>query len=428
MSRVIVAFILITTILVFSSCGREIDKPSVILIILDAVRADHLSCYGYNRETSPVLDSLGSQGIIFSRCQAQAPWTLPACGSIVSGFTVKSHGVVTRERETFRIDPAMNTLATILSSEGFSTAGIVNNPLLSPSIGFSDGMEYYSFYPDGDGRAMETVDESLAWLESNGSSSFFLMIHIMDPHAPYSPPSPFDMEYSETGISGGTSWMIDENDHTQILNPEDRDHLVDMYDGEIRWTDMQLGRLFAGIREMNISDSLLVIVVADHGDEFLEHGGVDHGHTLYQELLHVPLIISGSGLATGVVIQEPVGQIDILPTVLDYLDIDLPAPVDGVSLLTDISTGRALPSSGLRSGNLISILHDYRKTIGDMEEQQYRMYNLSDDPGEQIPLPLDSSDVIDLESYWTTPPVFSPQLAEDPDEIQNSLRDLGYIK
>jgi arylsulfatase A-like enzyme len=429
MSRIQAASILITLVMLSVSCGTDsdIEKPSVILIILDAVRADHLSCYGYSRETSPVLDSLAAHGLLFTRCQAQSPWTLPSCASIVSGLSVKSHGVLNRNRLTYRLDPSMGTLATILSDAGFQTAGIVNNPLLSPAIGFSDGMDYYSFYPEGDGKALETVNEALEWLSSFGSSPFFLMIHIMDPHAPYSPPAPFDMDYSQIGTSGGTEWIRDEEDPEIILNPSDRDHLIDMYDGEIRWTDAQLSRLFSGLREMGLADSLLIIVVADHGDEFLEHGGVDHGHTLYQELLHVPLIISGAGLEPAV-ITEPVGQFDILPTVLDYLDLENPESIDGISLLSDLSRDRVLPSSGLRGSNLASTLRSNRKVIGDMDTHEYRMYDLLNDPGELESLSVDSSAISDLETYWTTPPLYTPPEVDSQSEVQNSLQDLGYIR
>jgi arylsulfatase A-like enzyme len=413
--------------LVLTSCAGDTGTSGVILIILDAVRADHLSCYGYERDTSPVLDSLAASGILFEKCQAQSPWTLPSCASIVSGLSVRSHGTVTRVRSTYRLDPDMHTIAGILAEEGYTTAGIVNNPLLSRTIGFADHTDYYSFYPQGDGRAAETVDEALQWLSSRSGQPYFLMVHFMDPHAPYDPPEPFDREYSSTGTSGGIAWEIDEDDPDRVLNPEDRDHLVDMYDGEIRWTDMQLGRLFAGIRGLELSDSLLIIVVADHGDEFLDHGGVDHGHTLYQELLHVPLIISGSGLPAGTVIEEPVAQFDILPTIMDYLDIHCPPEVQGISLLGEIPPDRELPSSGLRRNNLASILCGGYKIIGDMDTFEYVSYDLSRDPFELEPLPPDTDAVSSLEEYWVTPPFFVPPPVDNEEEVQRTLRDLGYI-
>jgi arylsulfatase len=423
--RAIVSAAIIAIIL--GSCSNARRTSGVILIILDAVRADHLSCYGYERETSPILDSLAGSGVLFERCQAQSPWTLPSCASIISGLSVRSHGTLTRDRNTYRLDPEMPTIAGVLSGEGFSTAGIVNNPLLSHTIGFSDHMDYYSYYPRGDGRASETVDEALVWLESSRGRPFFLMIHIMDPHAPYDPPPPYDTEYSDIGVAGGIAWEMDPDEPGAVLNPQDRDHLVNMYDGEILWTDAQLGRLFQGIRNSGLTDSLMIVVIADHGDEFLDHGGVDHGHTLYQELLHVPLIISGSPLPPGTVVREPVAQMDVFPTILDYLGLPEPPRLEGTSLLSPVDPDRPLPSSGLRTGSLASVLTGWSKIIGEMESYDYVCYDLQDDPGEQLPLQPDTLSVSDLEEYWSIPPVFQPPPVDNEEEVQNTLRDLGYI-
>ena len=410
-----------------AACGATRGTSGAILIIIDALRADHLGCYGYTRDTSPVLDSLAASGVIFRNCQAQSPWTLPSCATIVSGLSVRSHGTVTRGRSTYRLDENMKTLPAVLAEEGFTTGGIVNNPLLSHSIGFADHMDYYRYYPQGDGRAGETVDEALEWLRGNAEGSFFLMIHIMDPHAPYSPPAPYDMEYSDVGASAGIGWIMDRDEPGTVLNPEDRDHLVNMYDGEIRWTDRQLGRLFSGVREMGLSDSLLIIVVADHGEEFLEHGGVDHGHTLYQELLHVPLIIAGSSISPGTDVENNVAQFDIMPTVLDHFGIPIPADVQGLSLLREIPLNRELPSSGLRNVNLASVLLGKGKVIGDMDTFEYVFYDLDPDPEEHEPVEPDPRAVAGLEDYWSTPPVFEPPLVDNEAEVQQTLRDLGYI-
>ncbi|MCK5114986.1 MAG: sulfatase [Candidatus Aegiribacteria sp.] len=420
-------FIPLLVIVLLISCGSNHQEHSVLLIILDAVRADHLSCYDYQRETTPVLDSLAEQGTIFTRCQAQSPWTLPSCASILTGLTTKSHGTTTSQRDTYRLDPTINTLTKILSEAGYMTAGIVNNPLLSQTLGFADYMDYYSFYPQGDGRSEETVNEAIEWLNTIATQPFFLMIHIMDPHAPHNPPEPYDTEYSQIGVSGGTVWFRDQDDRSIILNPEDRDHLVNMYDGEIRSVDVQLGRLFSEIREMGLSNELLIIVVADHGEEFLDHGTGGHGHTLYQELLHVPLIISGGNFASGVVVTEPVGQFDILPTVLDYLNLENPGSLDGISLLDEISDNRIIPSSGLRGLNLASVLCGFRKIIGDMDTYDYVMHDLINDPHELVPLTPDSDMFSDLEQYWSTPPLFNPPTANNAEEIDRTLRDLGYI-
>jgi len=414
------------------------DQPNVVLIIIDTLRADHLGCYGYSRDTSPVLDSLAASGIRFSRCQAQAPWTLPAHASIWTGLTVTSHMTGNRGGIDYGLDPELQNIATILKEEGYVTLGFVNVVLLSTDFGFANGFDHYSSYPDGNGRAAETVSEVLGWLDENQGNPgpLLIVMHLFDVHAPYDPPGPFDRRFSESGAEGVTGWEIEEG---TLLNPEDRDHLLDMYDGEISWVDSELGRFFAELRARGLSGNTLIIVTSDHGEEFLEHGRWGHGHDLYQEQLHVPLIITGPGIPGGVVDSTLAAQIDILPTITGFTGLPIPPEVEGLNLL-ELHGHRTVPSSGVSPDrcflvnssledfeNRASILVDYRKAIVNFTTGEESMFDLDVDPGENNPSEP-SPDLIEaLELYWTTPPLGEPSSVTD-ERIQEDLQGLGYIR
>lgn len=430
--------VIIIVILTGTGCNPAgSSMPDVFLIIIDTLRADHLSCYGYARATSPVLDSLAASGTLFTQCQAQAPWTLPAHASIWTGLSVASHMAGIRDMITYGLSTDFENIATILKNEGYVTLGFVNVILLSNSFGFANGFDYYSWIAHGHGRAAETVDEVLEWFIDNRANPNpkLVVIHLFDVHAPYDPPAPFDTRFSFKGTEGITDWEV--SDNAELLNPEARDHLINMYDGEIAWVDSQLGRLFGQLRELGIAQNALIIVTSDHGEEFLEHGLWGHGHSLYQELLHVPLIISGPGIPSGAVNATPAAQYDILPIIAGYTGISAPDHVEGMDLFSPSHELRIIPSSGAIvghccSGNpanfesLCSVLDRYRKGIYNFYTGDEQMFDLMLDPGEHHPQPLDSMLLNSLEYYRATPPMVVPPVTRGRN-IDETLRDLGYI-
>ena len=430
--------LIIIVILTGTGCDlTESRRPDVFLIIIDTLRADHLSCYGYDRVTSPVLDSLAASGTLFTRCQAQAPWTLPAHASIWTGLSVASHMVSIRDMITYGLSTDLDNIATILKSEGYVTLGFVNVVLLNNSFGFANGFDHYSWVAHGHGRAAETVDEVLEWfMENRGNPNpKLVVIHLFDVHAPYDPPAPFDTRYSSKGTEGITNWEI--SDDGELLNPEARDHLIDMYDGEIAWVDSQLGRLFGQLRELGIAENAMIIVTSDHGEEFLDHGYWWHSYSLYQELLHVPLIISGPGIPSGVTDSAPAAQYDILPIIAGYVGTSVPGHVEGMDLFSPSQELRTIPSSGAivaarRGGDpanyesLCSVLDQYRKGIYNFYTGDEQMFDLRLDPGEHHPQSLDSVMLESLEYYRATPALVVPPMVRGRD-IDETLEDLGYI-
>lgn len=205
-----------------------------------------------------------------------------------------AHGAGTRDGLNYGLDPELPNIATVLKEAGYVTLGMVNVSSLCNDYGFATGFDYYSWDENGAGRAGETVDEYLRWMDENSGNPapVFCLMHFYDVHSPYDPPAPFDSLYCPGGSGGIVGWSFDSLTHL-VTNPGDRDHLVDMYDGEIAWVDTQIGRLMSELRARALDDNTLVIITADHGEEFLEHGGWGHSHSLWQEILHVPLIICG---------------------------------------------------------------------------------------------------------------------------------------
>ena len=425
------AMLVITGLLLLNGGCAEVTEerhPNVILIIIDTLCADHLSCYDYYRNTSPVIDSLASEGIMYARMQAQAPWTLPAMVKIYTGLTERSHGCNDFGNCSRGLDPELPTIATILHDEGFNTAGFVNINYLGQLYGMDKGFDCFLINDEGHGRAAETVDEFISWLDSEEfSKPFFVVFHLFDPHLPYDPPMGYDRTFSDYGTMGITQWIHDENGE---VDPAQKDHLRNLYDGEIRWVDSQLSRMFRAIREKRIADNTLIIFTADHGEEFLEHGECGHSQNLYQQSIHVPLILSGPGIPEGIVDSMPVGQFDILPTVLTYLQMPVPERIEGMDILSgDIPDNREIPSSGVRSDSIqVALLVGAEKVIWSPVNNYSEMFNIVNDPDEMMHLEVDSVLLSEVLDYGAWPCLWNPTDYELGAMELRRLEDLGYIR
>jgi arylsulfatase A-like enzyme len=308
-----------------SSCRIPTSGRNVILIIIDTLRSDHLSCYGYSRNTSSTIDSLAGAGTMWLSAQSQAPWTLPSHASIWTGLSVKSHGTTHIggiDGYDLGLDTDIPSLPSILRESGLQTSGFTNFFLLSKSFGFDHGFDWYDCDDSGSRTAAATTDAFLYWLDNKADNrNFFSVIHLYDVHSPYSPAPPFDTAFCPEGVNGTTRWdLTDEGD---LLNPEDLQHLTDMYDSEILYVDSELSRLFAELKNRGITGNTLIVITSDHGEEFLEHGGTGHGHALYNEQILIPMIFAGPEIADGIVSPVPVASYDIMPTIISYLGADV---------------------------------------------------------------------------------------------------------
>ncbi len=429
--------------LVLCSCSPDPRGPSVVIVVFDTFRADHVSGSGYARETTPVLDSLSRSGTSWTSFRSQSSWTLPAFASILTGLTPREHMAGRREGTFYGLDPSLTTMQRFFGNAGYRTAAFFNVLFLSEDFGFHVGFDHFDCAGLTDRTAMrnagETTDAFLAWLDEQPSDAPFLaIVHFYDPHMPYGPPAPWDTLFTVPGYEGpyDSSWgrvpeLMGVNEGTDSIPADGLENLVALYDGEIAYSDAQLGRLLAGIREQGIAGSTVIVVTGDHGEEFLDHGGMEHGMNLFEETVRVPLSISGPGVPSGTRDALPASQIDILPTLAGLCGMEAPADLPGRDLLgTPSASPRAVCASGIlwAPGDEASCTLSGRKVIYDTATAGSVMFDLEADPGEQHPLQPDSLLLAEALFYWATPPRGSPAIVDFAETVDRTLRDLGYIR
>lgn len=387
------------------SCAATRRTPNVLIIGIDTLRADHVSCYGYSRATSPNIDRMAAEGVRFESAISASPWTLPSFATVFTSLYPSQHGAGSLQTRLRTVFP---TLAMMLLKNGYSTAGIASNSTIGPEFGMDRGFESYNLLPPvRECDASRTTDDALHWLDANKEKRFFLFVHYFDPHLPYAPPAPYDTLFSN-GYAGPIGRQFDAKntgtddvrvyDYVREMPAEDRNQIVALYDGEIAYTDAAVGRLLGGLQERGLRDNTLVILLSDHGEEFMDHGALNHGHSLYDELLRVPLILSWPGqLPAGEVVRRQVRLLDVTPTVLDFLNIKPESHFEGVSLrplLTskgDLvrSETSLLPPEVAYSGALMAGSTERKsvraypwKMIYEIAAERVYLYNLERDPGE----------------------------------------------
>lgn len=306
----------------FSENDAENGRLNLLLITIDTLRPDRLSCYSPLHLKTPNIDSLAEKGALFSKAFAHTPTTLPSHTNILLGTTPLYHGV--HDNSNFIVREEFVTLAELLKDHGYSTAAFVGAFPLDSRFGLTQGFDVYDdnfgslssqvfFFAER--KAEVVVEKALKWLEDQ-NSPWFLWIHCFDPHQRYEPPEPFKTQHKD-----------------------------DLYSGEVAYVDFALGRLFNHIQENGLNENTLIIFTGDHGESLGEHGESTHGYFGYNSTLWVPLIISFPGIKQGRINQN-VSHIDIFPTVCDILDLEKPSFLQGISLLP-ATKGKTLKNSAL---------------------------------------------------------------------------------
>lgn len=319
--------------------------PDVLLYVVDTLRADHLSAYGYSRPTSPRLEELARDGIRFDRIRVHSSWTRTSMASLLTGRTPLAHGVI---RRTDVLDAGVPVLAELLSEAGWTTEAWVTNGNVAEAFGLDRGFDRFHYLNESLERrefhrlADEIHAEVLPRLEGDPPPGRrpprFLWLHATDPHAPYAPREPWSSRFAP-GV-GAERGLLDEVQPVFLGDseaPEDaRETWRALYDAEIASTDAAFGRLLDRLRESGDYENTLIVFTSDHGEEFRDHGGWEHGKTLYDEQLRVPLVIKLPGARrAGTVRRDPVRQVDVLPTILDVLGLPVPEELEGRSLLAE---------------------------------------------------------------------------------------------
>lgn len=335
--------------------------PNLILISIDTLRADRLAAYGHTRPTSPSFDRLSKQSTLFEQAFSQSPKTAPSHMTVMTGVYPEAHRVqnrrVKQKRWSGRLSADLPTLAEMLSAAGYRTFARTGGANMEAGLGFDRGFDSFESPLIAVDALFKVMLKEIERL-SRAPEPFFVFVHTYGPHSPYLPPKRYRDQFVDSAYSGGiiadvTEW-VDEFHPKEIHrefwrrvdreSPADRRYLLDLYDASIRYTDDQLGVLLDGIEELDISDRTLLVVLSDHGEEFGEHEGFEHD-ALWQELLHVPLLIRVPGRLRpgweGRRIAAPVGLIDVLPTLLELIGIPVPAHIQGRSLVGLVESGAA---------------------------------------------------------------------------------------
>lgn len=354
-----------------NAASPNIHRPDIFLVTIDTLRSDHLGCYGYEKIQTPAIDGLAKQGIRFADAFTPSPITNTSHVTILTGLLPSSHGVTDFG---VPLETSHTTLAELLRHQGYQTAAFIGSVILdskSLAPGLNRGFDFYDNFPENsetksrwgriERRGMDVVERAEKWLNAHRSGTRFVWVHLYDPHDPYEPPAPYSETYKER-----------------------------LYDGEIAYADSALGHLLSYLKANGWFDEAEIIVVGDHGEGLGEHQEETHGIFLYDSTTHVPLIMKRAGNAdAGRVVTAQVRTLDILPTLLELLEVPTPANVDGSSLLALIS--------GADNANRMALGEtDYPLRFGwaplrsvrandfkFIEAPRPELYDLHSDPGEE---------------------------------------------
>jgi arylsulfatase A-like enzyme len=432
-------------------CAESGNGHNVLLIVIDTLRVDHLGAYGYARPTSPAIDGWAKQGVVFDRALATSPWTLPTFGSLYTGQVPSRHTAGLRgpakggQKAFVRMDASVRTFGEILAEHGYATAAVVNNPFLHPSFGLDRGFDLYDYVP-GDNetvrRANVVTDRTLAWIDKREARPFFLVSHFFDPHMNYDPPVSVRGRFNDQ-YAGPLSVPVSDLQAIRTgklsLDQKDREFVVAAYDEEIFFVDVQVGRLLDGLRSRGLLDDTVVVLVSDHGEEFWDHDGFEHGHTMFQELLHVPLIFWVPGV-TPRRVGDLVSIMDVLPTVLDALELPAEEGIAGRSLWGAVREGTPTEARALvAEGNLYgperkALVRWPHKVVLNLVTRERQLFNLEQDPGEtqnrakeQVALLNALLTELQGELRQANRERFRHQAADLDPATRDQLRALGYL-
>jgi arylsulfatase A-like enzyme len=440
--------------------GTPNPKTNVLFITIDTLRADHLHSYGYSRETAPYLDRLSREGARFGTVYCQLPATGPSHTSIFTSRYPHTHGVVANG---WVLSNTQMTLAEIFKERGYETAAFVSSFPLDAQFGLDQGFDTYDdeFSIEGstkknisswehhnvkegfDRRADVTTHKVLQWLNKNKEKPFFLWVHYFDPHAPYDPPKPFDRMFTEA-------------------NEDSLHRKIALYDGEIRFTDQEIEKLLKQLDMYHLTNKTLIVVTSDHGEGLGEHNWMGHAVYIYEEELHVPLIMRLPGrIPANTIVNTPIETIDIAPTVLRLLEMPVPEAFEGRDLSSWTEGRTKAPQDGdvyfermhyygkpdyfnetqylLKrvkglplKGEKYGIRHNHMKFIWAPSENTEELYDLAQDPEENVNIARgDQRDLAapyrKMLQRWVRSHPFSGPRQEIDEKTREKLRSLGYI-
>ncbi len=418
------------------------SPPNLILISVDTLRADHLGCYGYSRNTSPNIDRLLARGVMFMRASTNVPLTGPAFCSL---FTSRYPHQTGATRNGVPMVKTAESMTLILKSKGYTTAAILSNwPLKSHLCGLKPGFDLYDdeffkkrwlvFNTERDAKGV--TDNAVAWLESDPKEPFFLWAHYSEPHAPYVSHKKFN--FADPGPRSESQTRVDN------------------YDSEIAYADHEIGRLMERIDSMGLASSSLIVFVADHGESLGEHGYVGHGRNIYEPCMCIPFALIGPGIPAGVKENSLVEIMDLAPTMLAYAGIRGGKDMLGLNLVPYLQKKKPWPGrtiyfetyrGALRMEDLKGVLDTERplwigfrrediKVLYSLRFSRWEMYDVTIDPGETVNLARMtdpkfvalSDELMAWKNRWEEEGVAQGRTDAMSEEDRKQLESLGYIE
>jgi arylsulfatase A-like enzyme len=423
-------------------------RPDVILISIDTLRPDHLGCYGYEKPTSPGLDTFAQDAILFERCFSQAPTTRPSCGAILTGYYPHELKIFSN-RDNLPVE--VEAVAEHLKRAGYTTIGVVSNFVLRKGGGFEQGFHVFDDRMDDrelvrripERIADKTTDTAVGLLKLHHGRKLFMWVHYQDPHGPYTPPGRYGRMFDNPG---GKSRVLEFNSsvsgkggipsYQKLGDRDDYDYYVSQYDGEIRFFDEHFKRLIRALKDLDLYDNSLIIITSDHGEGMGEHDYFfAHGEYVYNSLIHVPLIVRYGDRTMGERRRELVQLIDIVPTILETVGLEAAPDLRGDNLLKQTQEEKLIFSE--MPGKYSFMVHGL-KLIHHVEEDEYMLFDVRKDRLEKSDLITDAeyADITDhlktrlagvreenlLGSSVTRK---TPALTEEEKE---KLKSLGYVQ
>ncbi|MFH1619000.1 MAG: sulfatase [bacterium] len=429
------------------------DDYNVVMILMETLRRDHLSCYGYPRKTSPNIDKLSAESVVFENAFAQSSQSLISAASIFTGLYPPTHGVISGRN---RLDPDIATLAGELKKRGYKTAAFTAGFFLNHSFGLNSGFEVYKDTRDF-GTFHDILPDAMRWMRENKAKKFFLLVHSYDCHAPYRAPKEF-LDRFNKGYDGILSKVVlDYNLADRVyedglyedfrlkkkvagLGKRDIDYIVSQYDGAVLYADSYVGRLLSEVEAQGLKDKTLVLFMASAGEALMDHGTIIssfHG-MLYDEGIHVPLMFRVPGV--GAFRAKTEAQlVDVMPTVLDILRVDIPKGAQGITLKPVLKqTGESIPVRTVYSETpslatslpCIGIRKYPWKLIS--ADGRYELFNLADDPKEKKNLAEEKPEVLeartaDLNLFLASIPRRKVRSDKRPTAIvRERMKAMGY--
>lgn len=439
--------------------------PNVIVIMADALRADHLGCYGYHRPTTPYIDAFAREAVLFEKMISNAPWTKPSIACLFTSLYPHENGILNWMAD---LDSKNLTLAEAFKNRKYTTAGFHANPIVTARHNFQQGFDIYEEF---DLEECDKVAEAfLEWLPRHKDEAFFAYLHFMDNHLPYNPPeetlSILEPEGSSSPVPGMANAFTLRMLTYMGLSDEDKQHLINLYDAELIDFDRKFQKILLAVEELGLADNTIIVLTADHGEELWDHGGFEHGHSVYNELLHVPLIIKGPHYPAKRVTSFA-QTIDLFPTLMTLSGGEGPQDVRGKDLTgLLLEAEREKPSEEIfieatlnddQKRALIKngwkIIHNTGKFFKDTfpslrelspilsgePEESYELYDLNTDFHEKNNLILKRPDIakaLTIRLQLISSPLFGRSRGKTKEKTEKTIRQkkledlksLGYIK